>query len=153
MQADEIKIEALCTDQLSSLLPMMLKLWPDSLLEEERDHIQTILSSSDQSFFMAKVGESFAGFIQVALRHDYVEGTRTSPVAYIEGLYVEPAFRKRQVAHLLVKRAERWGEALGCREMASDCDLDNEDSISFHLAVGFQEVNRVVCFSKSIGAP
>jgi aminoglycoside 6'-N-acetyltransferase I len=28
-------------------------------------------------------------FINISLRHDYVEGTSSSPVGYIEGIYVE----------------------------------------------------------------
>ena len=39
---------------------------------------------------------------------------------------------------------------MGCREFASDCELDNADSFKFHMAVGFEEANRVICFKKVI---
>ena len=38
----------------------------------------------------------------------------------------------------------------GCREFASDCELDNEVSLKFHLKVGFAEANRIICFTKQL---
>lgn len=29
-------------------------------------------------------------------------------------------------------------------------DLENEDSLRFHKAMGFQEANRIICFKKDI---
>lgn len=34
----------------------------------------------------AKVENDYVGFIQLSLRMDYVEGTSTTPIAYIEGM-------------------------------------------------------------------
>jgi aminoglycoside 6'-N-acetyltransferase I len=34
--------------------------------------------------------------------------------------------------------------------MASDAELNNSDSIGFHVSLGFREVNRIVCFTKSL---
>lgn len=34
--------------------------------------------------------------------------------------------------------------------VASDCELDNTDSLKFHMAMGFEEANRVICFKKNI---
>lgn len=38
----------------------------------------------------------------------------------------------------------------GCTEFASDCELDNEASLAFHLKMGFAEANRIICFTKRI---
>ena len=42
------------------------------------------------------------------------------------------------------------GKAKGCAEFAGDCELDNAESLRFHLAVGFEETNRIICFKKKL---
>lgn len=49
------------------------------------------------------------GFANVALRNDYVEGCGTSPVAYLEAIYVDEEHRLSGYARELVKRCEDWG--------------------------------------------
>jgi aminoglycoside 6'-N-acetyltransferase I len=88
------------------------------------------------------------GFIEVALRHDYVNGTESSPVAFLEGIYVTPTQRRRGVARNLVAVATVWAIERGCREFASDAALDNETSHEMHRSLGFVETERVVYFRK-----
>lgn len=91
------------------------------------------------------------GFVEAGLR-DYAEGCVTSPVGYIEGIYVVPEARQRGVARALLAAAERWAATeMGCREMASDTRIDNVISERAHLAAGYEVAERVVCFRKSIG--
>ena len=90
------------------------------------------------------------GFAQCGLRHDYVEGTHGGPVGYLEGVFVLPAHRRRGVARALVRACCEWARTRGCREFASDCELENADSLAFHLGVGFQEANRVICFVRRL---
>lgn len=42
------------------------------------------------------------------------------------------------------------GKVSGGLEFASDCELDNEDSLKFHLKMGFVEANRIICFTKRL---
>ena len=84
------------------------------------------------------------------MRHDYVEGTSSSPVGYLEGIYVLPDHRHEGVARQLLKECERWAKSKGCSEFASDCELTNTESLQFHLNVGFEEANRIICFTKRI---
>ena len=101
-------------------------------------------------FFLAYSEETAVGFAQCQLRHDYVEGTETSPVGYLEGIFVAPGHRKQGVAGKLLEACQRWAKEKGCREFASDCELDNLESLKFHLNVGFEEANRIICFTKRI---
>ena len=89
-------------------------------------------------------------FAHCSLRFDYVEGTSSSPVGYLEGIYVEPDFRKQDIAKQLVNTCENWAKEKGCMEFASDCDLPNEDSYKFHLKIGFKEANRNIHFTKEL---
>ena len=45
---------------------------------------------------------------------------------------------------------EKWAKEQGCTEFASDCELENEDSLRFHLKMGFKEANRIICFAKNL---
>ena len=89
-------------------------------------------------------------FAQCGLRYDYVEGTDSSPVGYLEGVFVSEGYRRRGYAAELISQCEAWAKEKGCREFASDCELANHESLEFHMAVGFEEVNRVICFRKEL---
>ena len=90
------------------------------------------------------------GLLSLGLRHDYVEGTKSSPVAYLEGIYVAPSHRGRGITRELVGFAKKWAKEKGCVELASDCELGNDASEAFHKAVGFKEANRIICFTMDI---
>ena len=39
---------------------------------------------------------------------------------------------------------KKWAKEKNCTEFASDCELTNHDSFSFHKAMGFEESNRII---------
>ena len=102
------------------------------------------------TLYMAFDGETPIGFAQCGLRRDYVEGADSSPVGYLEGIYVEEAYRRKGYARLLLTACEIWAREQGCTEFASDCELANGESLRFHLSVGFEEANRIICFVKKL---
>lgn len=130
---------------------LALLLWPKHSAEELEEEFSELIGDLEAAVFLAFDGEEPVGFSQVQLRHDYVEGTSTSPVGYLEGLFVKEAYRQEGLARELVVRAEQWAREKGCSEFASDCELYNEISLQVHLALGFNEANRIICFTKPIG--
>lgn len=110
----------------------------------------SLLQSEDAAIFLALDGAHAVAFAQCQLRHDYVEGAQSSPVAYLEGIYVSPGFRRAGLAASLLAACEGWARERDCREFASDCELDNEASAAFHAHMGFTEVNRIRCFLKPL---
>ena len=40
--------------------------------------------------------------------------------------------------------------AAGHHEIASDAEIENADGIAAHVALGYEEVERVVCFRRSL---
>jgi aminoglycoside 6'-N-acetyltransferase I len=93
---------------------------------------------------------SAIGFVEASLRIDYVNGTSTSPVAFLEGLYVEPFARRKGVARALVTEVERWAVAQGCSEIASDSPIESVMAHAMHRALGFEETERVVYFRRAV---
>ena len=104
----------------------------------------------DAVCFIKSVDDKPVAFAQCQLRHDYVEGTDGSPVGYLEGVFVSEGYRKEGYAAELLSECEKWAKERGCTEFASDCELDNIDSLSFHMALGFEEANRIICFRKDL---
>lgn len=141
--------QALPADR-DALLLLMLALWPSYTAEEMADIREDLLALGGTHFFLAFDGDTACGFAQCSLRHDYVEGTHSSPVGYLEGIYVAPEVREHGVARALVAQCEDWARACGCAEFASDCELPNTQSLAFHLKIGFQEANRIICFTKTL---
>jgi hypothetical protein len=52
----------------------------------------------------------------------------------------------------LMGAAEDHARAAGFAEIASDADVANADSLAAHHALGYEEVERVVCFRRSLRA-
>jgi aminoglycoside 6'-N-acetyltransferase I len=101
------------------------------------------------AFVAEQAAGRLGGFIELGLRK-YADGCDTSPVGYIEGWYVDPNLRQQGVGAALVRAGEEWARTQGCTEMASDCLLDNEVSFRAHLAVGYEEAERLVHFRRTL---
>jgi aminoglycoside 6'-N-acetyltransferase I len=133
-------------------LAMRNSLWPGGRDEEHAADIARLLADpGDTLNLIARIDGVAAGFAEAALRHDYVNGCETSPVAFLEGIYTSPEFRNRGVARELVKAIEAWALRHGCTEFASDAAPENFASHAMHNALGFSETQRVVYFRKVIG--
>jgi len=126
---------------------MCVALWPELTVD-------SVLRMNHEGLFKNEFlyfdGDVPAAFLSLSLRGDYVEGADSSPVGYIEGLYVKPEFRRKGIAEKMVEHAKEWSKQFGCTELASDCILDNEGSKAFHKDVGFTEANKIVCFIMQI---
>ena len=125
-------------------------MWHSATIQELETEFSAMIQSEESAVFLAFSGQTVCGFAQCGLRRDYVEGTHTSPVGYLEGIYVKPEFRKCGIARALLAESENWAAEKGCREFASDCELTNSESLRFHLNVGFEEANRIICFTKKL---
>ena len=137
-------------EEVNALAKLAVLLWPEHQAEALEHEFALLMAENKAAFFLARAGELTVGFAQCALRHDYVEGTSTSPVGYLEGIYVREEHRREGVAAGLLSACETWARQQGCREFASDCELDNAQSLRFHLAAGFEEANRIICFTKKL---
>ena len=136
--------DALCVAKLA------IQMWEDNTIEGLSEELAEIIKSPESAVFLLYDGDEVIGFAQCQLRHDYVEGTESSPVGYLEGIFVDAAYRNKGYAKELLKQCEAWAKNMGCTEFASDCELTNTGSLAFHLKMGFEEANRVICFTKRL---
>ena len=134
-------------NEAEHLADLVRIIWPEYTAE---DFIKEYMTSENTAVFAHRADGQYVGAALCGLRHDYVEGCKTSPVGYLEGVSVREAYRRRGIARKLISECEQWAREKGCSEFASDCELTNTASLRFHLSVGFQEENRIICFKKML---
>ncbi len=132
------------------LAELAILMWNDNTVSDLEKEFTELIESDKAICFIKYIDNMAIGFAQCQLRTDYVEGTETSPVGYLEGIFIVEAYRKKGYAKELLGACERWAKEQNCSEFASDCELDNTASLRFHLAMGFEEANRIICFRKEI---
>lgn len=101
------------------------------------------------TFVLDRQDGRLGGIIEMGQRN-YAEGCASSPVAYIEGWYIDADLRRQQFGAALVRAAEQWAREQGLTEIASDVEIDNDVSIQAHRALGYEEEVRIVCFRKEL---
>ncbi|GAB4029969.1 aminoglycoside 6'-N-acetyltransferase [Spirosoma gilvum] len=138
-------------NDLDEWLQLALSLWPDSDANEMREVLRDIYHSSKETGFLVRDPQGIAiGFMNLSLRFDYVPGATQNPVAFVEGIYVRPAYQQHGIGQALIEKAEQWARDHGCIELASDVLLTNSVGEAFHKKAGFEEVERVIQFIKTL---
>jgi aminoglycoside 6'-N-acetyltransferase I len=145
-----MRIETATAGTIEDWLDLRQALW--SWAEaEHRIEALAALANPDAITFLARNDQGRAiGFAEATLRHDYVNGCTTSPVGFLEGIYVRDPNRKQGVARALVQAVEDWTRGRGCSQLASDAWINDGNSHRMHAALGFSETERVVYFRKSV---
>jgi len=146
--SDEV-VQAMPGDE-ETVASLACELWPHHTLEEMKAEFEAYIADEEAAVFLYRKKDRASGFAHCQLRHDYVEGTESSPVGYLEGIYVKEADRGEGIARKLLAACEDWAREKDCTEFASDCELTNIVSQNFHRAVGFEEVNRLVAYVRKI---
>jgi len=126
-------------------------LWPhhdptelDAEAREIASHLETT-----PVFVAERPDGGLCGMVEVAIRREAI-GCTTDRVGYLEGWFVDPAWRLRGVGGLLVEQAEAWARAQGCTEMASDMTPGYPASPGAHQALGYRDVKHTIHFRKPL---
>ena len=147
-----MKVERCRRETLEDWVKLRCALWPEAYEDQLRREAAAYLDQPQRAIaFLARDDDrTVIGFAEATLRHDNVNGCETSPVVFLEGIYVVRAWRHRGVARLLCGAIEDWARQLGCAELASDTGLRNRASQKMHVALGFEETERVVYYRKPL---
>ncbi len=142
-------IKKVTFNETEAAAELAVQMWTSSTIKEHKQGFEEYIKDGGAVYLAWKDSEA-VGFAQCGLRHDYVEGTESSPVGYLEGIFVSEKERKQGIAKELLRACQDYAREMGCTEFASDCELENEDSLKFHIAMGFEEANRIICFTKKL---
>ena len=131
---------------------MRNSLWSDSL-QEHLQYIDKYFSQQEvdivEVFVLERINGTLGGFIELNIRN-YAEGTESAQVPYVEGWYIDSDIRGKGYGKKLIENSQNWAIENGFDELASDAEIDNLISIAAHKALGFEEVDRIVCFIKKL---
>jgi putative acetyltransferase len=138
-------------------LRMRALLWPDCPADQHAVEIRAFFDTdspgwsapflSVAAFVAERPSGGLCGFLEASIR-PYAEDCATWPVGYVEGWFVDTDLRRQGVGKRLLEAAEQWATSHGCKEMASDAQMENEVSLAAHKALGFEESSRSVYFRK-----
>ena len=137
-------------EDAKNLAALAAQMWTGHGLKDLENECRKLVKNDEAACFIKYTDGKPIAFAQRQLRHDYVERTGTSPVGYFEGIFVSEGYRRKGYAAELLSECQRWAAEKGCTEFASDCELDNTNSIRFHMSLGFEEASRIVCFRKDL---
>jgi aminoglycoside 6'-N-acetyltransferase I len=136
---------------IDTWLALRVALWPDQSPDAMRLEMPAMLDDPRWVVLLALwPHDEVVGMAEANTRTDYVNGCETSPVGFLEAIYVVPAARRQGVARRLVDAVAAWTRSNGLTELASDALPDNTDSHGMHRALGFSETERVVFFRRRV---
>lgn len=147
-----MKIRPITTTDAAEWTRLRHALWPHHTMQQLRAEVDAYFTrqATDEEVFVIDLGQDqLGGFLELSTRN-YAEGCKSDRVAYIEGWYVEADLREQGLGGQLVSTAEDWATQQDLTEIASDCLLDNDISLQAHLALGYEEVERQICFRKAL---
>jgi aminoglycoside 6'-N-acetyltransferase I len=135
----------------AALAAMFAALWPrhPAAELEELARARTSTAAAAPVFVAQDNDLRLVAFVYLDLR-TYAEGCETSPVPFVEGWWVAPAWRGRGVGGSLIARAEEWSRERGYHEIASDTELSNVTGQAAHRALGFVAEPPLVPFRKRL---
>jgi aminoglycoside 6'-N-acetyltransferase I len=145
-----VRVRPASAADIDAWVTMRLALWPDADLDELRAEALAWDAGTGIALIAVDDDGRAIGMAEASLRRDYVNGTDSSPVGFLEAWYVDAEHRGRGVGRALIAAVEDWTRAQGCSELASDALLDNTGSHAAHAACGFEETERVVYFRKTL---
>jgi len=144
----KIIVRPMQSNDLAAWARMRSALWPDDPALPHIDEIADLLHDERLWAFLAEADDGTpTGFAEVTLR-TCANGCDSQPVPFLEGIWVEPGFRRRAVGASLVRHIGSFLAARSFRELGSDTEIDNEQSQAAHENWGFTEIERVVCYRK-----
>ena len=83
------------TEDADALAGLAIQMWTEHIPEDLAEEFRRLVTNDDAVCFIKWVDDKPIAFAQCQLRHDYVEGTDSSPVGYLEGIFVSEGYRKQ----------------------------------------------------------
>ena len=128
---------------------MRLALWPEHPLAGHMAEIEEFFGTEAFQCFVAEEAGRLLGFAEASIR-PFANGCESRPVAFLEGIWIEAASRRKGLGLQLVEAVEAWARARGLKELGSDTEIERAESQQAHAAWGFEEIERTVNYRKKL---
>ncbi|PYE30779.1 aminoglycoside 6'-N-acetyltransferase I [Rhizobium sp. PP-F2F-G38] len=129
---------------------MRFKLWDSLSVDEHLVDIERMLKGGKRTSYIARLRNNVpVGFAEISIR-DYANGCTAHPVAFLEGIWVDPKHRRKGVGRGLLAEITNGLLVQGFKELCSDAGIRDRRSHQAHADWGFTETDRVVYFRKAL---
>lgn len=145
---NQLQIIKVTENEFKDWALMRHELWPDHSTLAHLKEIQKLYGDHYLSW-LASYDNQIIGFCEASLRN-FANGCESSPVAFLEGIWVDPGHRRQKVSFSLLGAVQRWAISKGITELGSDTEIENQLSQLCHQHWGFEETERVVYFRKKL---
>jgi aminoglycoside 6'-N-acetyltransferase I len=151
MTGQKFNVRPIQEKDFSEWFRLRKNLWDESSDEEHRAEMLDIFEHNETQLVLVAETDAgkLIGFLEASIR-PFVEDCHSDHVGYLEGWYVDSAFRQSGIGRILVQSAENWARKKGCEEMASDSEIGNDLSLKAHLKLGYEETSRLVHLRKDL---
>ena len=147
---ESIRIRKLRPSDIPAYTISRRQLWPKGGIKEFRRELEGQLKTRKFFSWLALATDGrIVGFLEASLR-PFANGCRSSPILFLEGVWVDPNFRRKNIGNLLMETLEAFARERGLQEIGSDCLLSNRLSAKIHKKWEFEETMRVIYFRKNI---
>ena len=151
MTGQKFNVRPIQEKDFSEWFRLRKNLWDESSDEEHRAEMMDIFEHIETQLVLVAETDTgkLIGFLEASIR-PFVEDCHSDHVGYLEGWYVDGAYRQSGIGRILVQSAENWARKKGCEEMASDSEIGNDLSLKAHLKLGYEETSRLVHLRKDL---
>ena len=88
MKHDKHMFKKAKNEDAKVLADLAIQMWTDHVPEDLAEEFRQSVMNDDAVCFIRFVDDKPIAFAQCRLRFDFVEGTESSPVGYLEGIFV-----------------------------------------------------------------
>ena len=151
MTGQKFNVRPIQEKDFSEWFRLRKNLWDESSDEEHRAEMMDIFEHIETQLVLVAETDTgkLIGFLEASIR-PFVEDCHSDHVGYLEGWYVDGAYRQSGIGRILVQFAENWARKKGCEEMASDSEIGNDLSLKAHLKLGYEETSRLIHLRKDL---
>jgi aminoglycoside 6'-N-acetyltransferase I len=151
MTSPQLIVRPIVEEDLSEWFRLRRKLWDATSDEDHQAEMLDIIDHVETQFVVVAEagGGKLAGFLEASIR-PFVEDCDSDNVGYLEGWFVDPEYRRHGLGRALVTAAEEWARDRGATEMASDAEIGNDQSLTAHMRLGYEETSRLVHLRKEL---
>ena len=140
----DIKIERVTRKNKAEFEKLLDKLWSGATLEDCKTDAKKTMQ------FLCKLGGEYVGLITASVRREHVAGRHGKKVCYLEGIYVLDEYKNKGIETEILAHFENWARRKGIKEIASDCEIENNASLNLHKKLGFSVVETTIHLKKNL---
>lgn len=133
-------------EDVPQLVSLAIQMWKSHTVEDLTKIFGEHIRKGKNIIFLAISEEHIVGFAQCGLRFDYVEGTDSSPVGYLEGIFVLEEYKKATIADIDELVRTRIIVLRAANKLSNDVDMSLVEKESYEYYKSASESGEHIAY-------